>query len=127
MASERSIRDYGRKHVFYDHRRVTDRLVAHLYATSHQAGAQHAIAAFVSGYLNTDMRPAFGRLTQPSILVWGKQDTTTPIENAAALLDLNPRARLEVFDYCRMMPEQEHPERFNTLVLNALIARSTTA
>lgn len=127
MASERSIRDYGRKQVFYDHRRVTDRLVAHLYATSHQAGAQHAIAAFLSGYLNTEMRPAFARLTQPSILVWGKQDLTTPIENAVALLRLNPRARLEVFDYCRMMPEQEHPERFNDLVRTALVTRSASA
>jgi pimeloyl-ACP methyl ester carboxylesterase len=127
MASERSIRDYGRKTVFYDHRRVTDRLVAHLYATSHQAGAQHAIAAFVSGYLNTDMRPAFARLTQPSILVWGKQDLTTPLENAAVLLELNPQARLEVFDYCRMMPEQEHPEKFNALVVSALAARSIGA
>jgi len=127
MASERSIRDYGRKQVFYDHRRVTDRLVAHLYATSHQAGAQHAIAAFLSGYLNTDMRPAFAHLTQPSVLVWGKQDQTTPIENAAALLRLNPRSRLEVFDYCRMMPEQEHPERFNDLVRAALITRAASA
>ena len=124
MASERSIRDYGRKQVFYDHRRVTDRLVAHLYATSHQVGAQHAIAAFLSGYLNTDMRPAFARLKQPSILVWGKQDLTTPLENASVLLELNPHARLEVFDYCRMMPEQEHPERFNSLVRSALTARS---
>src|SRR2546426_1602206 len=127
MASERSIRDYGRKHLFYDHRRVTDRLVAHLYATSHQAGAQHAIAASVAGYLNTDMRGAFARLAQPSILVWGKQDLTTPVENGLALSRLNPRARLEVFDYCRMMPEQEHPERFNQLVREAFLRRSATA
>jgi pimeloyl-ACP methyl ester carboxylesterase len=127
MASERSIRDYAKKHLFYDHRRVTDRLVAHLYATSHQAGAQHAIAAFLAGYLNTDMRSAFARLGQPSILVWGKQDLTTSIENAAALLQLNPRARLEIFDYCRMMPEQEHPEKFNELVRAALLERRASA
>jgi pimeloyl-ACP methyl ester carboxylesterase len=127
MASERSIRDYARKHLFYDHRRVTDRLVAHLYATSHQSGAQHAIAAFLAGYLNTDMRAAFARLSQPCILVWGKQDLTTSTENAAALQQLNPRARLEVFDYCRMMPEQEHAERFNQLVREALLARSASA
>ena len=127
MASERSIRDYARSHLFYDHRRVTDRLVAHLYATSHQAGAQHAIAAFVAGYLNTDMRGAFARLSQPSILVWGKQDLTTPVENAMALLRLNLQTRVEVFDYCRMMPEQEHPERFNQLVREAFLERSVTA
>jgi pimeloyl-ACP methyl ester carboxylesterase len=127
MASERSIRDYARKHLFYDHRRVTDRLVAHLYATSHQSGAQHAIAAFVAGYLNTDMRGAFARLGQPSILVWGKQDLTTPVENAVALLRSNPQAQVEVFDYCRMMPEQEHPERFNDLVRQAFLAARSAA
>jgi pimeloyl-ACP methyl ester carboxylesterase len=127
MASERSIRDYARDNLFYDHRRVTDRLVANLYATSHQTGAQHAIAAFMSGYLNTDTRSPFSRLTQPTVLVWGKQDNTTPVETGASLLQLNPVASLEVFDYCRMMPEQEHPERFNNLVRQTFLARSAAA
>lgn len=116
MASERSIRDYARSNLFYDHRRVTDRLVTNFYATSHQPGAQHAIAAFLSGYLNTDTRAPFARLTQPIVLVWGKQDATTPLQTQTALMESNPNARLEIFDYCRMMPEQEHPEKFNALV-----------
>jgi pimeloyl-ACP methyl ester carboxylesterase len=119
MASERSIRDYARRTLFYDYRRVTDRLVANLYATSHQPGAQHAIAAFVSGYLNVDMRAAFSRLGQRTVLVWGKQDQTNPVSNADALLGLNSRAELMVFDFCRAMPEQEHPEKFNELVSKA--------
>ncbi len=116
MASERSIRDYARENLFYNHRRVTDRLVTNLYATSHQPGAQHAIAAFLSGYLNTDARSPFSRLTQPAVLVWGKQDLTTPLQQGVQLQELNPASRLEIFDYCRMMPEQENPERFNALV-----------
>jgi len=40
---------------------------------------------------------------------------------------LNPRARLEVFDYCRMMPEQEQPEKFNSLVQATFLARSAAA
>ncbi|MCM3873017.1 MAG: alpha/beta fold hydrolase [Pyrinomonadaceae bacterium] len=127
MASERSIRDYSLKHLFYDHRRVTNRVVANFYATSHQQGAQHAIAAFLSGYLNTDTRPAFSRLTQRVLLVWGKQDLTTPLSHAVALLEANPRASLEVLDYCRMMPEQEHPEKFNALVRDSFLARSAAA
>jgi len=127
MASERSIRDYSLKHLFYDHRRVSNRMVANFYATSHQQGAQHAIAAFLSGYLNTDTRAAFSRLTQRVMLVWGKQDQTTPVAQAVALLEANPRASLEVFDYCRMMPEQEHPEKFNALVRDAFLARSAAA
>ena len=116
MASERSIREYARENLFYDHRRVTDRLVTNLYATSHQPGAQHAIAAFLSGYLNTVARSPFSRLTQPAVLVWGKQDLTTPLLQGIQMQELNPASRLEIFDYCRMMPEQENPERFNALV-----------
>ena len=127
MASERSIRDYARKQLFYDRRRVTDRLVANYYATSHQPGAQHAIAAFLSGYLNTDIRAAFARLSQPVTLVWGKQDETNPLDQAADLLSLNPRAALEVFDRCRMMPQEEHPEKFNATVRDTLALRSAAA
>lgn len=127
MASERSIRDYARDNLFYDHHRVTDRLVANLYATSHQAGAQHAIAAFLAGYLNTDTQSPFSRLTQPVVLVWGKQDATTPLDKAWALQEVNPRARLEVFDYCRMMPEQEQPEKFTSLVRANFLARAAAA
>src|SRR6185436_4573821 len=127
MASERSIRDYARDNLFYDHHRVTDRLVTNLYATSHQTGAQHAIAAFLAGYLNTDTRSPFSRLTQRTILVWGKQDGTTPLGKAVSLLQLNARATLQVFDYCRMMPEQEHPEKFNALVRDAFSTRSAVA
>jgi pimeloyl-ACP methyl ester carboxylesterase len=127
MASERSIRDFARENLFYDHRRVTDRLVANLYATSHLPGAQHAIAAFLSGYLNTDTRAPFARLTQPTVLVWGKQDNTTPLDTGVSLLELNSRSSLEVFDYCRMMPEQEDPERFNELVRQTFLAKSAAA
>jgi pimeloyl-ACP methyl ester carboxylesterase len=127
MASERSIRDYARRTLFYDYRRVTNRLVAHLYATSHQPGAQYAIAAYLSGYLNCDMSAPFSRLVQPLVLVWGKQDASTSVSKALALLDLNPRARLEVFDFCRVMPEQEHPEMFNALARDWFRMQSYTA
>jgi hypothetical protein len=34
---------------------------------------------------------------------------------------------LEVFDYCRMMTEQEEPERFNNLVRSTFPARLASA
>src|SRR6185369_6754799 len=74
FTSERSIRDFARQQYFYDRRRVTERFVAHHYATSHQSGAQHAIAAYLSGYLNTDARRDFAGLSLPVTMVWGKQD-----------------------------------------------------
>ncbi|HEX8685338.1 MAG TPA: alpha/beta fold hydrolase [Pyrinomonadaceae bacterium] len=122
VTSERGVRDYARSSLFYEKRFATPRLVAHYYAVSHLPGAQHAAAAFLSGYLNTDIREPFGRLRQPVTLAWGRQDTANPIEQAGQLLSLNPRARLEVFDRCRQMPQEEHAERFNALLRDAFRA-----
>jgi len=119
VTSERGVRDYARKQLFYERRFATPRLVAHYYAVSHLPGAQYAATAFISGYLNTDIREPFARLRQPVTLAWGRQDTTNPIDQAGQLLSLNPRARLEVFDRCRMMPQEEHAERFNALLRDA--------
>ncbi|HEY1404724.1 MAG TPA: alpha/beta fold hydrolase [Pyrinomonadaceae bacterium] len=127
MTSERSLRDYARKRLFYDRRFATERLLAHYYTASHQPGAQHAVAAFLSGYLNTDTREAFARLAQPVTLVWGADDITTPLAQADVLCRLNPRARLEVFDRCRMTPQTEHAERFNDLIRATLHTRSAAA
>ncbi len=127
MTSERSLRDYARKRLFYERRFATERLVAHYYAASHQPGAQHAVAAFLSGYLNADTREAFARITQPVTLVWGKDDITTPVARAETLQRLNPRARLEVFERCRMTPQTEHAEKFNDLLRATLLARSAAA
>ncbi len=123
MTSERSIRDFARTRLFYEKRFVTPRLVAHHYAVSHLPGAQYAVTAFISGYLNTDIREPFARLRHPLTLVWGKQDTANPVEQAGLLLRLNPRARLEIFDRCRLMPQEEHAERFNSLLREALRSR----
>ena len=126
LTSERGIRDYARKALFYDKRFATPRLIAHYYAVSHLPGAQYAVTAFLSGYLNTDIRDPFTRLTHPITLVWGRQDETNPVEQAATLLRLNPRARVEVFDRCRMMPQEEHAERFNATLREIFAARPAT-
>ncbi|MGI9105693.1 MAG: alpha/beta fold hydrolase [Pyrinomonadaceae bacterium] len=127
MTSERSLRDYARKQLFYDRRFATPRLITHYYTASHLPGAQYAVAAFLSGYLNADTREAFARLTQPVTLIWGKQDRIAPVSQAAALLRLNPHMSLEVFDRCRMMPQTEHAEKFNALVRTTLQARPAAA
>jgi pimeloyl-ACP methyl ester carboxylesterase len=127
MTSEHSIRDYARTQLFYNPARATPRLVAQYYANSHQPGAQNAITPFLSGYLNTDTRAAFARLAQPITLVWGRDDRTNPLEEAAELLRLNRRAALEIFDRCRMMPQEEHPEKFNALVRASFLKRSAAA
>ena len=53
---------------------------------------------------------------QPTLLVWGDDDTHIPIENAVRLRDAMPNAKLIVFRDCGHLPPAEQPEKFVELV-----------
>jgi len=47
--------------------------IAHLYATTHQLGAQYAPMALLAGKLAQDASRQFEMLQQPTLIVWGTQ------------------------------------------------------
>lgn len=123
MANKRSIRDFARRQLFYDKRLAAPELVAQFYAASHQPNAQFVIAAYAAGRLNADVSESFARLPQTVSLVWGKQCPMPPLTQAATLLQLNPRAHLEIFDRARNWAHYERAQEFNRLLQNPLTAR----
>jgi hypothetical protein len=60
----------ARQHV-PEHDPVPSSDVDHLYAATHQFGAEHAPMALISGRLSSDITPQFDALQQPSLLIWG--------------------------------------------------------
>lgn len=55
-------------------------------------------------------------IRQPTLLVWGDEDTHIPIENAIKLRDAIPNAKLVVFRNCGHLPPAEHPQKFVEVV-----------
>lgn len=107
IVSKRNIERELREHTYYDELMATPELVQFLYASSHQRGCQHAAAAFVSGKLDLPMRMAFSDLTQPVLVIWGRDAFYTPVGDAADLLYRHPQARLNIYDNCGMLPQDE--------------------
>src|SRR5215210_9256795 len=89
LVSRRSIRNFLEK-AYADDSIVTNELVEIYYWTSHQRGARHAPAAFLSGHLDIDVRQALRRLTQPSLLIWGEEGAATPIEEFRGFRAIKP-------------------------------------
>lgn len=127
IASERSLRDYARKQLFYNKRFATDSLVAHLYAMSHQPGAQHPMTAFLSGYLDMDTRASLARIRRNVTIVYGRQDRSHTTGRINELRTLNARARIEIFDYARLWLQEEHAAKFNMLAIDAFSRRARSA
>jgi len=115
LASRRSIR-YWLEKVYADDSVVTDDLVDIYYWTSHQRGARHAPAAFISGHLNIDVRQALRRLTQPALLVWGEEGSVAPIEEFRGFRAIKPDFELAVLTPAGDLPHDERPDDFNVIL-----------
>ena len=59
-------------------------------------------------------------LDVPTMLIWGVQDRVFPISQAQFAAALLPNARLAVLKRCGHLPQLEHAEEFNELVLRFL-------
>lgn len=105
---------------YYDPACITDAMIDAYYATTHTSGARFAPASFVGGALNRSVKSSWPRVSHPTLLVWGRNATSTPVTDTEAFLALRPEARLEIFDNARLLPNDEYAERFNRLAADFL-------
>jgi pimeloyl-ACP methyl ester carboxylesterase len=115
LVSRRSIRSYLEK-TYVDDSIVTPELVEIYYWTSHQRGARHAPAAFISGQLNIDVRQALRRLSQPTLLVWGEEGILAPAEESRSFRALKPDLEMALMSPAGDLPHDERPDDFNVIL-----------
>jgi pimeloyl-ACP methyl ester carboxylesterase len=56
----------------------------------------------------------YAQLRMPTLIVWGKEDTVTPLVQAQVLKELIPQANMVVLENVNHIPHIEDPDRFNT-------------
>jgi pimeloyl-ACP methyl ester carboxylesterase len=74
-----------------------------------------AVARSLAGVLRSERQP-IERVTQPMLVVWGRQDRLVPLRRSAEILRRIPHARLQVLERCGHLPMLEQPGAFNTVV-----------
>ncbi|MEO0458206.1 MAG: alpha/beta hydrolase [Cyanobacteria bacterium P01_A01_bin.114] len=88
-------------------------------------------AARLSSKANQSLIEAFARredtldnqlnsLVQPMLIIWGQEDTLTPIALAERFRNDTPNSRLVTISQCAHTPYIEHAEQFNQEVVNFL-------
>jgi pimeloyl-ACP methyl ester carboxylesterase len=99
--------------------KLADDDVIKLYQGNLEGNAKgYPVFAFISQYANLSVKALWGRVTQPARIVWGTEDVNTPVSGAQAFLDLK-KVPLDVLTG-RAIPNDESPERFNSLMLEFL-------
>lgn len=69
----------------------------------------------------------YRRLAVPTSIIWGAEDTVTPLPQGERLVGLFPSARLSVMNGVGHIPQIEDPEQFNHLLLSFLKDRQLAA
>lgn len=81
------------------------------------SNAKWIILSFVSGNLDQDVSEYWPEVEQPSLIIWGAQAETTPLEDAEPFLKERPEVPLAVIDGAKLLPNEDKPEDFNKAVV----------
>ena len=106
--------------------RALPEFVAILQRPTTQRDSTPDIADWLHYFLGADRnavsadRDAYARAKLPTAVLWGNQDTITPIDQAADLLTLLPQATLTVLPGLGHIPQIEDPALFNDALLKSL-------
>jgi pimeloyl-ACP methyl ester carboxylesterase len=75
------------------------------------------LGAAIEAMIRCELGGELASITQPALLVHGREDMLVPLSMSAWLSDQIPGARLEVFEDTGHLPMIERPARFNELLL----------
>jgi 4,5:9,10-diseco-3-hydroxy-5,9,17-trioxoandrosta-1(10),2-diene-4-oate hydrolase len=117
------------KECVFDHTLITDEIVDLYYQFAALPGGHEAWLATLcsnasfSG-IKKEVIQAFrhnlGAISKPTLIIWGKQDRVLPVKHASIAESWITNARVHLIDDCGHCPQMEHPEEFNTQVLEFL-------
>ena len=93
---------------FYDQSFVTMGLIDAVDASLRRPGTYAAALAAVRGMHYERVEGRYGEITQPTLLLWGREDHVTTLEVGERLVRTLPGARLVVYPGCGHFPMIEH-------------------
>ena len=111
---------------FFDQRFVTMELIDAVDASLRRPGTYAAALAAVRGMHYEEVENTYRTVTQPALLLWGREDHVTPLEIGERLSRELPGAELVVYPGCGHFPMIEHAAQ-STAELVRFLAASTSA
>jgi 2-hydroxy-6-oxonona-2,4-dienedioate hydrolase len=116
---KRGDREYIRKKTaltFYDPAIATDELVDEVYSITNNRMKAIKIIALAKSAIRNNLGDELTQIKQPTLLIWGNNDTITPPFVAHEFNKLIPNSELHFIDKCGHAPMMEVPAEFNAIL-----------
>ncbi len=98
---------------FFDPSVATKELVDEVYDIVNNRNKAIRIVATAKSAVRHNLSDKLHQVTQPTLLVWGRQDNITPAFVGEKFHELIENSRLVFLDECGHAPMMEHPKQFN--------------
>jgi 2-hydroxy-6-oxonona-2,4-dienedioate hydrolase len=99
--------------VFYDPAIATKELVDDVYATVNDLKKAMCVVAIAKSAVRHNLEDKLHEIKTPTLLIWGIQDSVTPIWVGEKFNEKIPNSELVKVDRCGHAPMMERPELFN--------------
>ena len=112
-------------YTFYDPNTATKSLVDEVFETTKSIPKCLRIVAIAKSAQRHNMANEITNIKQPTVLVWGLNDTITPPMVAHEFNKLITSSELKFIDQCCHAPMMERPEKFNRILSEFLEEQKT--
>ncbi|MBC7587908.1 MAG: alpha/beta hydrolase [Chitinophagaceae bacterium] len=126
---KRGDREYIRKKTeftFFDPAMATNELVDEVFEITNNRIKVIKIIALAKSAIRNNLGEELNEIKQPTLLVWGNNDTITPPFVAKEFNKLIPNSELHFIDKCGHAPMMETPEEFNKILSVFLLKQNET-
>jgi pimeloyl-ACP methyl ester carboxylesterase len=116
---KRGDRDYIKKKTeltFYDPKIATKELVDEVYETVNNRLKAVKIIRLAKSAIRNNLGEELNQIKQPTLLIWGNNDSITPPFVGREFQRLIPNSELHFIDKCGHAPMMEVPEEFNRIL-----------
>lgn len=101
---------------FYDPKMATKELVDEVFSITNNRIRVIKIIALAKSAIRNNLGDELNNINQPTLLIWGNNDTVTPPFVAKEFQRLIPNSELHFIDKCGHAPMMEVPEEFNIIL-----------
>jgi pimeloyl-ACP methyl ester carboxylesterase len=101
---------------FYDPKIASKELVDEVYAIVNNRIKAIKIISLAKSAIRNNLGEELNQIRQPTLLIWGNNDTITPPFVAREFHRLIPNSELQFIDKCGHAPMMEVPEEFNVIL-----------
>lgn len=106
--------------IFYNPAVATKEIVDEVFDIVNDRSKAIRVVVTAKSAIRNNLQDKMNKIIAPVLLVWGKQDSITPLWVGEKFHELLPNSQLQVLDECGHAPMMEQPKEFNDILSNFL-------